>query len=269
MRRSSSSSSHASRAPDADFFLVKDKPSYIGPFLQLHANRISEAWRGLRAVARGEEPPRHVDRPDDGAELWPELVDSLFAMNFAAAQVLGSELARLHPDGSLRVLDVGAGAAVWSIGCARVEPRVRATALDLEGTLPSARAHVERFELTSRFDYLAGDLRELDFGEQRFEAVVLGHICHAEGRANTRKLLAKCARALVPGGTLAIAEFVPDDDRSGPVGPLLFALNMLVNTTDGDTFTLADFREMCAECGLRDVRTLDAPAPSPLILATR
>jgi len=50
---------------------------------------------------------------------------------------------------------------------------------------------------------------------------------------------------------------------------MLFSLNMLVNTTDGDTFTFAEYRDWLEAAGFTDVRQLEAPAPSPLILATR
>jgi hypothetical protein len=62
---------------------------------------------------------------------------------------------------------------------------------------------------------------------------------------------------------------VPDDDRSGPLFPLLFALNMLVHTTEGDTFTFSEYEVWLREAGFRDVRRFEAPTPSPLILATR
>jgi len=42
----------------------------------------------------------------------------------------------------------------------------------------------------------------------------LGHILHSEGEARSRKLLKKVFDALAPGGTIAIASSLPDDDRT-------------------------------------------------------
>jgi hypothetical protein len=42
-----------------------------------------------------------------------------------------------------------------------------------------------------------------------------------------------------------------------------------VNTEEGDTFTFGEYRKWLEESGFRDVRTLEAPSPSPLILATK
>ncbi len=44
---------------------------------------------------------------------------------------------------------------------------------------------------------------------------------------------------------------------------------MLVNTDEGDTFTLAELRGWLEEAGFDRIETLDAPAPSPLIIAGR
>lgn len=75
--------------------------------------------------------------------------------------------------------------------------------------------------------------------------------------------------ALAPGGTIAIAEFLVNEDRTGPVGSLLFAANMLVNTDDGDTFSFEQIRNWLEAAGFKDARLLEAPGPSPLILATK
>ena len=44
-----------------------------------------------------------------------------------------------------------------------------------------------------------------------------------EEPAKSKKLLEKVYDALAPGGSVAIAEFVPDDDRKGPPTPLILA----------------------------------------------
>jgi len=91
----------------------------------------------------------------------------------------------------------------------------------------------------------------------------------SEGRDRSRRLLRKTFRALAPGGTLVISEFMPEDDRTGPPAPLIFAVNMLLHTEAGDTFTFAEMAEWLREAGFANPRLLKAPAPSPLVLATR
>jgi ubiquinone/menaquinone biosynthesis C-methylase UbiE len=258
-----------SLAPDADAFLVKGKPSYLGEFLVFHAKGIEEGWHGLTDTVRTGKPFQKVDVPAEGVPLWHHLVDSLFALGFPAAQGVGKELARLYPGKPVRLLDVAAGSGVWGLGAATTNPAVRPTLMDLPETLEHARRFVDRMGLASRVDWLPGDLRTVDFGTAKFEAATLGHILHSEGAEHSRRLLAKTAKALVPGGTLVIAEFLPDPDRNGPALPLLFALNMLVHTSEGDTFTVPQLTAWLEEAGFKDVRTVPAPSPSPLVFATR
>jgi hypothetical protein len=81
--------------------------------------------------------------------------------------------------------------------------------------------------------------------------------------------LRKTFAALKSGGTIAIAEFLVNADRTGPVGSLLFAANMLVNSDEGDTFSFEEISAWLKEAGFTDARLLDAPGPSPLVLATK
>jgi ubiquinone/menaquinone biosynthesis C-methylase UbiE len=186
-----------------------------------------------------------------------------------AATMLGKELARLHPAGPYRVLDVAAGSGVWGIGAARADARASVTAFDLDRSLAHARANAQKMGLKDRFEFLAGDLRATDLGTARYDAAILGHILHSEGPVHTQELFAKIARAMKPGGTLAIAEFLVAPDRSGPPNGTIFALNMLAMTSEGDTFSVPQLTAWLDKAGFDRVRELPAPAPSPLVLATK
>lgn len=189
-------------------------------------------------------------------------------MSYPSAQVLGKHLALDQKGGKVRVLDLGAGSGVWGIALAQSAPNVTVTAVDWVDVLPATRATVARFGLTDRYTFVEGDLGTADFGRGQ-NVATLGHILHSEGEARSRKLLRKIFDALAPGGTVAIAEFLVNEDRTGPVVSLFFAANMLVNTDDGDTFSFGEIRQWLVEAGFVDARLLDAPGPSPLILATK
>jgi ubiquinone/menaquinone biosynthesis C-methylase UbiE len=255
--------------PEADAFLVEGRPGYRGGFVQWSARRLAGDWSNLTECVRTGKPALAVDKPEEGVALWDELVDYLFQNNHAAAAHLGRELRRLHPNGTLRLLDIAAGSGVWGIAPAQNDPQVQVVAFDLPETLTHTRKWADRCGVADRFEFRAGDIRQSDLGNAEFDAAILGHICHSEGAEHSRQLFSKVARALKPGGTIAIADMLPDEDRSGPVFPLLFALNMLVHTTEGDTFTFAEYDRWLREAGFRDARLLEGPSASPIVLATR
>jgi ubiquinone/menaquinone biosynthesis C-methylase UbiE len=174
------------------------------------------------------------------------------------------------PDEKRKVLDVAAGSAVWSLALARHNDRTLVTVVDLPGVIERVtRRFVEHEGLSDRFTFRPGNLRQMDFGESCFDVVILGHICHGEGAEGTQDLIHRAHRALRSGGQILIAEMLPDDDRRGPLLPLLFAIHMLVLTDNGNAFTLAEYRSWLLNAGFSDVGTVPAPAPSPLILATK
>jgi len=66
-----------------------------------------------------------------------------------------------------------------------------------------------------------------------------------------------------------MAEIIPDDERKTALTPMIFAVNMLANTKDGDTFTIREYRAWLREAKFSDAHRIEAPSPSPLILARK
>ena len=79
-------------------------------------------------------------------------------------------------------------------------------------------------------------------------------ICHQHSRQDNRKLFAKVSRALVPGGQIAIRDLVMEPCRTKPLDGALFAINMLVNTAAGGTFTFEEYAEDLRAAGFAEPR---------------
>jgi ubiquinone/menaquinone biosynthesis C-methylase UbiE len=170
--------------------------------------------------------------------------------------------------GPVRVLDLAAGSGVWGIAMAQESEKASVTAIDWPEVIPITRKTISRFGLAERYSFVAGDLLQADFGTGH-NVATLGHILHSEGRERSRELLKKTFKALASGGTIAVAEFLVNADRTGPLNGLFFAVNMLVNTDSGDTYSFEEISSWLKDAGFVNARTLDAPGPSPLILATK
>ena len=254
--------------PESAAFLVSTKPSFQGGLLRHCSTQLMPRWLHLSEVVSLGRPLEAVNNEADGTDFFQKLVNDIFPMSYPAAQALA---AHLHPDsaaGEPRVLDLAAGSGVWGIALAQSSGNVRVTCVDWPAVIPVTRATVARFGLAERFAFREGDLLMADFGTG-YNVATLGHILHSEGEARSRKLLAKTFAALAPGGTIAIAEFLVNPDRKGPVNGLFFAVNMLVNTDDGDTYSFEEIAGWLKEAGFVHSRLLEAPGPSPLVLANK
>jgi 3-hydroxy-5-methyl-1-naphthoate 3-O-methyltransferase len=254
--------------PESAAFLVSTKPSFIGGIIKHTSLQLIPMWLQLNDVVARGGPDQGVNQERRGSEFFHEFVEDIFPMSYPSAQNLGRALGIADADGPLKVLDLAAGSGVWGIALAQQSPRVSVTAVDWPGVLDVTRRVAIRFGLADRCTYVAGDLLEADFGNQ-YNVATLGHILHSEGAERSRALLRKTYDAMAPGGTIAIAEFLVNDDRTGPPMGLLFAVNMLVATERGDTFSFSEIARWLEQAGFENARTLDSPGPSPLILANR
>jgi precorrin-6B methylase 2 len=255
-----------SLTPESAAFLVSTKPSFQGGVIRHCSEQLIPKFLSLNQIVATGKPVEAVNQEDTGGEFFHQFVTDIFPMSYPSAQVLARHL-QLNSTPA-RVLDLAAGSGVWGIALAQSSPQVSVTAVDWPEVIPITRKTAARFGLADRFSFVEGDLLQADFGSNHTVAT-LGHILHSEGRERSRALLAKTFAALAPGGTIAIAEFLVNPDRRGPIGGLLFAVNMLVNTDAGDTFSFEEIGAWLAEAGFVDARTLDAPGPSPLVLATK
>jgi 3-hydroxy-5-methyl-1-naphthoate 3-O-methyltransferase len=259
-----------SLTPESATFLVSSKPAFVGGLIRHGSAQLIPRWLSLNEVVATGRPVSAVNQQDAGSTFFQEFVNDIFPMSYPAAQALGQHFSAgiAEESGPVPVLDLAAGSGVWGIGVAQSSPKIHVTAVDWPGVIPVTQKTVARFELSSRFSYVEGDLLDADFGSG-YRLASLGQILHSEGEARSRTLLAKTFAALAPGGTIAIAEFLVNADRTGPISGLFFAVNMLVNTDNGGTYSFEEISSWLTEAGFTDARTLDAPGPSPLILATK
>jgi ubiquinone/menaquinone biosynthesis C-methylase UbiE len=253
---------------ESSSYLVSRKPGFLGGMLRHTSTLMLPSWLRLNEAIRTGRPALRVDLESEGAHFYQQCVEDLFPVNYPAARALADELGVAEARRPINVLDLGAGAGVWGIALAEKSPQVHVTAVDWSDVLPATARMAERFGLAERFRFVAGDLLETTFGSN-FQVAILGHVLHSQGAERSRALLKKTYASLAPAGKVVVAEWLVNEDRTGPPAGLIFGLNMLVGTDQGDTFSFADIREWLEEAGFENARTVESPSPSPLILAAK
>ena len=257
-----------SLTPESAAFLVSNKPGSLARFFSHVSTMLIPSWLHLTETAKTGKPAVAVNDKTKGAAFFADFVESLFPLSYPAARMLGEHLGVNKAASPVSVLDLAAGSGVWGIALAQLSPKVTVTAVDWPDVLEITKKVAKQQGVGDRLKTSPGDLLAADFGKGH-QVATLGHILHSEGRERSRKLLRKTFEALAPGGTIAIMEFLPNEERTGPPDALIFAVNMLTMTETGDTYPFGEISGWLKEAGFVNPRLLEVPAVSPLVLATR
>jgi cyclopropane fatty-acyl-phospholipid synthase-like methyltransferase len=153
-------------------------------------------------------------------------------------------------------LDVGGGSGAYAIAFAQAQPGLEVVVFDLPNVVPLTQGYVAAAGLSDRITTQSGDYNVNELGAG-FDLAFLSAIIHANSPEQNRALLVRCARALNPGGQVVIQDFIMDEDRTTPAFGALFALNMLVGTSGGDTYTEAEVNGWLEACGFTDFRRME------------
>jgi SAM-dependent methyltransferase len=254
--------------PESRAFLISDKPGTLAGFFGSILPIMASRWLQLTDIVRNGRPAVAVNQQTEGTEFFRQLVETIIPMSYPSAQRLADHLKLAKSKQQLRVIDLAAGSGIWGIALTQKSSQLSVTAVDWPGMIPTTKRITEKFGVRDRFDFIEGDLSEANFGSG-YDIATLGHILHSEGEERSRQLLKKTFRALKSGGTIAIAEWLVNDERTKPLPSLMFSVQMLVNTEKGGTFSFNEIKQWLEDAGFKRVRKLRAPGPSPLILATK
>jgi predicted O-methyltransferase YrrM len=206
-----------------------------------------------------------VERQGRNAE-WTEAF--IAAMDSNAGGRASAVVSAVGASGIRRMLDIGGGSGAYSIAFAKANPELKAEILDLAAVVPIAQRHIDEAGVAGRVIARVGDLRADALGAG-YDLVLISAICHMLGPDENRDMLAKSFAALAPGGRIVVQDFILNPDRTGPRMAALFALNMLVGTEHGDTYTEEEYSSWLRDAGFSGIHRVDLPGPSSLMLATR
>ncbi len=215
-----------------------------------HLGRCLRRWAQLTSVVVKGGPAEQVPSilcPDE------ELAAFIEAMHEISAPMADGLVAELGPPSFTHLLDIGGGSGTWTLAFLRAVPGASATLFDLPEVVRFARRRLADAGMTDRATVVAGDYLAEPL-PQGADLVWLSAILHQNSQDENRRLLAKVRDALAPGGRVLIRDVVMEPDRVRPPFGALFAVNMLVNTRGGGTYTFEEIAGWLTEAGFEEPR---------------
>jgi hypothetical protein len=214
-----------------------------------HLGNCLRRWAQLAAVTKSGEPAERI------ASIRGEAADQaafIGAMDNFSSPVAAEVVGRLGPVQFNNLLDVGGASGTWTIAFLQTATDARATVFDLPEVIAMAKRRIADAGLAERVTFAPGDFYEDDLPGGA-DLALLSAIAHQNSRRQNRDLFAKVCGALVPAGIVVIRDVVMDPDRTSPAGGAMFAINMLVATPGGGTYTFDEYRQDLCKAGFADV----------------
>ncbi|MFO7751263.1 MAG: methyltransferase [Desulfobacteraceae bacterium] len=242
--------------PEAYTLLSKASSGYVGHMV-MHHHHLVESWANLdRAVATGEPVRNHADRDSD--EYRESFLMGMFNIAMATAPQL---VPTIDIKERKTLLDLGGGPGTYAIHFCMENPGLRAKVLDLPTTKPFAEKTIARFKQEEKVEFVGGDFLN-DPIPGTHDVIWLSHILHGESPSDCRKIVNKAVFALNPGGMIIIHDFILDNDKTKPLFPALFSLNMLIGTQGGQAYSEAEIFSMLEDAGVGEIQRTSFRGPT-------
>jgi predicted O-methyltransferase YrrM len=237
-------------------FLRPDSPKTVLPMVR-HAATIWNNWSQLTQIVTetgGVEKPAGIfENPEDRKAF-------IGAMHVVARKRAPQLAGAIDVGSARRLLDVGGASGTYTIAFLKASPDMSATLFDLPEVVALARERIEAAGLADRVELVGGDF-QTDSLPSGHDLALLSAIIHMNSPEENVALYKKIFDALVPGGRIIIRDHVMQPDRTEPTSGAIFAVNMLVGTPGGGTYTLEDIRTGLTSAGFANVQLLQEDDP--------
>jgi (2Fe-2S) ferredoxin/predicted O-methyltransferase YrrM len=228
----------------------------------LHIANLWHRWSTLTDCVRAGTSVATRQRNEAGVKAF------IAAMDRNARERAGAVVKAVGTSGIKRMLDLGGGSGAYSIAFSRAIPELQSEILDLGEVVPLTQEHIRKAGLAGRITTRVGDMTRDPLGKD-YDLILVSQICHMFSEEENRKLFRRAWDALAPKGQFVVQDFILEPSRTAPRAAALFALNMLVGTRAGSTYSEPEYANWLRDAGFTDVRRVRLPGPSGLMIGVR
>jgi hypothetical protein len=237
-------------APVSDLLSRKSSGSILP--MVMHVAHLWRRWTNLTQVVQGVAIPEQPAPPHQNEDTLRAFIG---AMNVIAKSLAQRVVTSVGADSCRALLDVGGAMGTYTLAFLEAVPGMKATLFDRPPVVEMARTSLGDAGVLDRVTLLGGDFYrdELPGGH---DLAFLSAIIHQNSLEQNTALFAKVFRALMPGGRIVIRDHIMASDRTSPKDGAIFAVNMLLATPGGGTYTYDEVRQALIQAGFTRINLI-------------
>ena len=195
-------------APLASRFLVKGEQAYVGDHALHHTNTWA-LWGHLDEIIKtGESQLPFETGYVDAPTYWTNYI--MGQHNRAASGQAYHLVENVDLRGRHKLLDLGGGAASYTIALCSANPHLHAVVVDREEPLSIARPLVEEHNLQDQITLLEGNFFETDLGTG-YDVVLISGVVLIKSEEDCRRLFKLAHDLLLPGSMIIVQDYMQID----------------------------------------------------------
>lgn len=224
-----------------------------------YRNLGDEYWGHLPTLLRTGQPLVRMDDVSQSETHYQSQAAILGWMLAPAAQCAAQFLADSLP-AKAKILDLGAGSAVWSLTLAKHVTDANVTAVDWPAVLEVAAETARDLGLSDHLKTIAGDFHATPLPEGQFHLAIIANVSHLLTPEGNVALLEKARRALLPDGRVAVIDVFPGQPE-GDLNRALYELGLALRTERGHVYSFAELEPVFQAAGFHEPQLLPLPVP--------
>ena len=194
----------------ASNFLVKGKPSYVGDHALHHTNTWASWGRLDEVIKEGKTLLPYETGYVDADTYW---TDYMIGQHNRATSGQAHYLVQSLDLGAKRnLIDLGCGAASYSIALCKANPQLKAVVVDEKEPLSIARPLVEEANLLDRITLMEGSFFGTQLGTG-YDVCLISGVVLIKPEEDCRRLFKLAFDILEPGGLVVIQDYLRIEDN--------------------------------------------------------
>ena len=271
-RKGEKDSAVYSNSPNTELFLDKNKPSYVGGILEMANNRLYPFWNFLEDGLKTGNPQNEIRTGKQTLfeQIYSDKDKTREFVNAMSGIQTGNFITfatKFDFSGYHSLCDVGGAGGQLSAHVVSHNPHIKCTSFDLPIISPIALENISKMGLADKVNVRSGDFFTDEF--PKADIITMGNVLHDWGTTEKKMLIKKAYDALPEGGALVVIENIIDNERRENAFGLLMSLNMLIETTEGYDYTLADFDKWVKEAGFNETSVMPLTGPTSAAIAIK